>query len=118
MPAWNPGMAATGHTLPLAAPVNTTQPVDLSGDRSKQIRSPFVGTFYEAASPGAEAFVRAGSRVKKGDTLCIIEAMKIMNEIEADRDGTIKDVWFPMVNRWNLIRSFLRSSSFHRKRIF
>ncbi len=58
----------------------------------KQVRSPFVGTFYEASSPDAEPFVRPGQRVKKGDTLCIIEAMKIMNEIEAERDGTIKEV--------------------------
>lgn len=60
--------------------------------RDKQIRSPFVGTFYEAASPEAEPFVRTGQKVRKGETLCIIEAMKIMNEIEADRDCTIKEV--------------------------
>jgi len=64
--------------------------VDIPTD--KQIRSPFVGTFYEASSPDAEPFVRPGQRVQKGDTLCIIEAMKIMNEIEAEKDGTIKEI--------------------------
>lgn len=58
----------------------------------KQVRSPFVGTFYEAPSPDKPPFVKAGQRVKKGETLCIIEAMKIMNEIEAERDCTIKEV--------------------------
>jgi len=67
-----------------------TTPLNIPAD--KQIRSPFVGTFYESSSPDAEPFVRPGQRVKKGDTLCIIEAMKIMNEIEAERDGTIKEI--------------------------
>lgn len=55
----------------------------------KGIKSPFVGTYYESPSPGSEAFVKVGQRVSKGDVLCIIEAMKLMNEIEADSDGTI-----------------------------
>lgn len=58
----------------------------------KVVRSPFVGTFYEAPSPGAVPFVKVGQRVKKGDVLCIIEAMKIMNEIEAEQDGVIKEI--------------------------
>jgi acetyl-CoA carboxylase biotin carboxyl carrier protein len=53
------------------------------------VKSPMVGTFYRSASPGAKAFVEIGSQVKEGDTVCIIEAMKILNEIEADRAGTI-----------------------------
>ena len=53
------------------------------------IKSPMVGTFYRAASPGAKAFVDVGSEVKEGEPVCIIEAMKIMNEIEADATGTI-----------------------------
>lgn len=53
------------------------------------VKSPMVGTFYEAASPGAKAFVEVGSVVKSGDTLCIIEAMKMLNQIEADKDGRI-----------------------------
>ena len=51
-----------------------------------------VGTFYRSPSPGADAFTQVGSVVKKGDTLCIIEAMKLLNEIEADADGTIKAI--------------------------
>lgn len=53
------------------------------------VKSPMVGTFYRASSPGAKAFVEVGSQVKEGDTICIIEAMKILNEIEADKSGTV-----------------------------
>ncbi len=53
------------------------------------VKSPMVGTFYRSASPGAKAFVEPGSQVKEGETICIIEAMKILNEIEADKSGTV-----------------------------
>ncbi len=56
------------------------------------IKSPMVGTFYRAPSPGAEPFVKEGDRVRKGDTLCIIEAMKVMNEIESDVDGVVEKI--------------------------
>jgi len=56
------------------------------------IRSPMVGTFYRAAVPGAKDFAEVGQAVKAGDTLCIIEAMKLLNEIEADRDGVVKAI--------------------------
>lgn len=56
------------------------------------IRSPMVGTFYRSSAPGAKAFVEIGQAVKSGDTLCIIEAMKLLNEIEADQDGVVKAV--------------------------
>ncbi|MCX8086317.1 MAG: acetyl-CoA carboxylase biotin carboxyl carrier protein [Rhodocyclaceae bacterium] len=56
------------------------------------VKAPMVGTFYRAGSPGAPPFVEVGQAVKKGDTLCIIEAMKLMNEIEADVDGVIKAI--------------------------
>ena len=56
------------------------------------VKSPMVGTFYRASSPGAEPFVQVGQTVKQGDTLCIIEAMKLLNEIEADASGTIKAI--------------------------
>src|SRR5688572_13428696 len=56
------------------------------------IRSPMVGTFYRSSAPGAKSFVEVGQSVKSGDTLCIIEAMKLLNEIEADRDGTVKAI--------------------------
>jgi acetyl-CoA carboxylase biotin carboxyl carrier protein len=56
------------------------------------VKSPMVGTFYRAASPGAKSFVEVGSQVKEGETICIIEAMKILNEIEADKGGTITQI--------------------------
>lgn len=56
------------------------------------VKSPMVGTFYRASSPGAKPFVEVGSVVKEGETICIIEAMKILNEIEADKSGTITKV--------------------------
>lgn len=56
------------------------------------VKSPMVGTFYRSASPGAKAFVEVGSQVKEGDTLCIIEAMKILNEIEAEKTGTVTQI--------------------------
>lgn len=56
------------------------------------VRSPMVGTFYRASAPGAKPFVEVGQTVRVGDVLCIIEAMKLLNEIEADRDGKIKAI--------------------------
>jgi acetyl-CoA carboxylase biotin carboxyl carrier protein len=56
------------------------------------VKSPIVGTFYRAPAPGAKPFVEVGSRVKKGDVLCIIEAMKIMNEVKSDVDGFVEEI--------------------------
>lgn len=56
------------------------------------VTSPMVGTFYRSPSPGADAFVQIGDSVKEGDTICIIEAMKLLNEIEADKSGVIKEI--------------------------
>ncbi|MGJ7488979.1 acetyl-CoA carboxylase biotin carboxyl carrier protein [Variovorax sp. ZT4R33] len=56
------------------------------------VKSPMVGTFYRSSSPGAPAFVEIGAQVKEGDTVCIIEAMKILNEIEADKSGTVTQI--------------------------
>ena len=56
------------------------------------VKSPMVGTFYRAASPGAKPFIEIGAQVKEGDTICIIEAMKILNEIEADKGGTVTQI--------------------------
>ncbi len=56
------------------------------------LKSPMVGTFYRAPSPGAKAFVEVGQTVKAGDAVCVIEAMKLLNEIEADQDGVIKEI--------------------------
>ncbi|MDG6345819.1 acetyl-CoA carboxylase biotin carboxyl carrier protein [Glaesserella parasuis] len=61
-------------------------------DLSQAQKSPMVGTFYRAPSPSAPAFVEVGATVKAGDTLCIIEAMKLMNEIEAEKSGVIKEI--------------------------
>ncbi len=68
---------------------------DSSGDKEPDgevVKSPIVGTFYEAASPDSEPFVKVGDKVNTGDTLCIIEAMKIMNEIDAEFSGTIQKI--------------------------
>lgn len=56
------------------------------------VKSPMVGTFYRSSSPGSKPFVEIGSQVKEGDTICIIEAMKILNEIEADKSGTVVQI--------------------------
>ena len=72
-----------------AAPPPAAPPPEAEGH---QVRSPMVGTFYRAASPGAKPFVEVGDIVEVGDTLCIIEAMKLMNEIEADAAGTVKAI--------------------------
>ena len=63
-----------------------------SSSNANEILSPMPGTFYAAPSPDADAFIKKGAQVKKGDTLCIIEAMKIMNEIEAEHSGVISEI--------------------------
>ena len=61
-------------------------------EEGNTIKAPMVGTFYRASSPDQPPFVQVGSKVKKGDTICIIEAMKLMNEVEADQDGEIIEI--------------------------
>ncbi|WP_370679707.1 acetyl-CoA carboxylase biotin carboxyl carrier protein [Comamonas sp. GB3 AK4-5] len=87
-------VAAPVQTAPVAAaPAAAAAPVaELPAPAAvtgHQVKSPMVGTFYRSSSPGAKAFVDVGAQVKEGDTLCIIEAMKILNEIEADKSGTV-----------------------------
>ena len=65
---------------------------DVVQESDNALTSPMVGTFYRSSSPEADPYVEVGSTVKKGDTLCIVEAMKLLNEIEADRDGIIKKI--------------------------
>lgn len=85
---------------PAQAPVVETAPVQQSAPTQasapqptgKTIKAPMVGVFYQAASPEADPYVTVGKTVKKGDTVCIIEAMKLMNEIQAEEDGTIKEI--------------------------
>lgn len=74
----------------MVAPVLADVPVVLPIGHA--VKSPMVGTFYRSASPGAKSYVEVGSVVKEGDTICIIEAMKILNEIEADKSGTISKI--------------------------
>ena len=85
--------AAPQVAAPLApAPALAVAPAPASVDGTHAVKSPMVGTFYRSASPGAKAFVEIGSVVKAGDTICIIEAMKILNEIEADKSGTVTSI--------------------------
>ncbi len=73
--------------------IQTTQPVEEEPkEEYKEIKSPMVGTFYSKPSPDKEAFVKVGDKVKKGQVVCIIEAMKLMNEIEAELDGEVVEV--------------------------
>ena len=74
---------------PVAAEILAAEPAAASGHT---VKSPMVGTFYRSSSPGAASFVEIGSEVKEGDTLCIIEAMKILNEIEADKSGKVSQI--------------------------
>ena len=71
------------------APVEAPVPVAAPGHA---VKSPMVGTFYRSSRPGAAPFIQIGSVVKEGDTLCIIEAMKILNEIESDKSGTVTQI--------------------------
>ena len=80
----------TGQAV--AAPTPAQRSVDLADPNVVFVTSPFVGTFYKAPSPEAESFVSVNGQVKKGQTLCIIEAMKLMNEIEAEFAGTVLEV--------------------------
>ncbi len=74
-----------------AAPAESAAPAPAAAP-GFTVKSPMVGTFYRAASPGAKPFVEVGSSVKAGDTLCIIEAMKILNEIESEKAGTVTQI--------------------------
>ena len=100
--------AGAGHVVPQPAPVHVVAatpaaappqaapaaeaPAAPEEPGGHLVKSPMVGTFYRAASPGAKPFVEVGDTVAVGDTLCIIEAMKLMNEIESDRSGVVKAI--------------------------
>ena len=75
-----------------AAPAPVAAPVVEAAPAGHTVKSPMVGTFYRSSSPGAKAFAEVGQQVKEGETICIIEAMKILNEIEADKAGTITKI--------------------------
>ena len=81
-------------TVENAQPVSPVQPSNKQESQRQQkvITSPFVGTFYRSPSPGADPFIEVGQTVKKGEVLCIIEAMKLMNEIEAETGGLVAEI--------------------------
>ena len=91
-----PAAAPAAYVAPAVAPA----PVERAAAEAAEppaptgnvVKSPMVGTFYRSASPGSDPFIEIGSTVKVGDPICIIEAMKIMNEIEADKSGTVTKV--------------------------
>ncbi len=90
LPPGSGGLLPAETTVPAEAEASKPTPArEPSGHR---ITSPMVGTFYQAASPGAKPFVEVGQQVNVGDTLCIIEAMKILNQIESDKAGVIKKI--------------------------
>ena len=72
--------------------INIETPTEVKAESGYEIKAPMVGTFYASSAPDQPAFVSIGSKVKKGDTICIIEAMKLMNEVEADRDGEVVEI--------------------------
>ena len=87
-----PQQPATSIQNDIPNPTANVIKEDKVEETSDALTSPMVGTFYRSSSPEADPYVEVGSTVKKGDTLCIVEAMKLLNEIEADRDGTIKKI--------------------------
>ena len=89
VPASAPAPAAAAPAQPAAAPVAELPAPAVAEVKGHVVKSPMVGTFYRSSSPGAKPFVEVGSQVTEGETLCIIEAMKILNEIEADKSGTV-----------------------------
>jgi len=91
IPAVTPVPAAVAPSVP-AAPAAAPAAASEVVDESKIIESPIVGTFYRSAAPGAEALVKVGQKVDADTTVCIVEAMKVMNEIKAEKTGTIKEI--------------------------
>jgi acetyl-CoA carboxylase biotin carboxyl carrier protein len=85
-PAPAPAPAATSFGAEAPAPAETPE------EDGYEVTAPMVGTFYAASSPGAAPYVQVGDRINEGDTLCIIEAMKMMNQIEADVSGVVKSI--------------------------
>ena len=88
-----PVTVAQPMPVPVPAPEAAPAPAPAAPQQTgTPLTSPMVGTFYRAPSPGADPFVKVGDTVKKGQVVCIIEAMKLLNEVEADMDGTVKEV--------------------------
>jgi acetyl-CoA carboxylase biotin carboxyl carrier protein len=91
-PATTASAAGTASTAAMAAAGPYREPDAPAAAPAKLLKSPMVGTFYRSPNPGAKAFVEVGTAVKLGDPVCIVEAMKIMNEIEADLSGTVRRI--------------------------
>lgn len=89
-PAAVPVAAAEARPAPAAAPAAAAEAE--AAQEGHVVKAPMVGTFYRSPSPDAKPFVEVGQAIKEGDTICIIEAMKLMNEIEADASGTVKAI--------------------------
>jgi len=89
-----PVYAAPTAAAPAAAPAAPAAPAvaEPAAVTGHTVKSPMVGTFYRSSAPGAKAFVEVGDSIKAGETICIIEAMKILNEIEADKSGTVTQI--------------------------
>lgn len=85
-------MAQPQVAAPIAAAPVAAEAAEDKTPAGHLVRSPMVGTFYRAPSPGASNFIEIGQSVKEGDTLCIVEAMKMMNQIEADKSGVVKAI--------------------------
>ena len=85
---------ATPALLPAPAPQAAAEPEKLEKPKPRylEVKSPMVGTYYAAPEPGAKPYLSVGDRISKGQILCIIEAMKIMNEIESEFDGVVKEI--------------------------
>lgn len=100
LPHYSPSVAVGANVSSLSDPSSTSLMSSSSSVASapvkdanlKEVRSPFVGTFYRSSTPGKDPYVKEGSSVRRGDVLCIIEAMKLMNEIESEFQGKIKTV--------------------------
>ena len=89
----HPPVVAAGVPVAASAPVNTiVEKAEEEEEESLFITSPIVGTFYSASAPDVPAFVKVGDQVKAGQTVCILEAMKLMNEITAEEDGVISEI--------------------------
>ncbi|MDD3937511.1 acetyl-CoA carboxylase biotin carboxyl carrier protein [Rhodoferax sp.] len=88
----SPSATQAPVAVPVAAPEAAPVVAAVPAETGHTVKSPMVGTFYRSASPGAKSFVEVGDNVKEGETLCIIEAMKILNEIESDKSGTVRRI--------------------------
>ncbi|MDE0155421.1 MAG: acetyl-CoA carboxylase biotin carboxyl carrier protein [Gammaproteobacteria bacterium] len=84
--------AAAQHSAPAVEPAPAPEPAEAEEPEDNIIRSPMVGIFYEAQAPGKPSFVELGQTVAKGDVLCIIEAMKIMNQVESEKAGVVSRI--------------------------